>query len=199
MARPREFDENTVIERAMMTFWRQGYAATTIADLETATGISRISIYNAFGDKERLFLSALEKYHADAAKIFDGAVSTNGLDGIIGLFEAISKPTPPNALGNAGCLMVNTGLELRRAGPEVRARVTAYRAMARASFAAALAVSRRRGEIDAGDPLIAMRAGYLLGLLWGALATIRTSSETAAAAAIASVGGEVIRSWRKRA
>jgi AcrR family transcriptional regulator len=60
--RPRSFDRDRALERAMLLFWRHGFAATSIADLTRAMGISAPSLYAAFGDKERLFLEAVERY-----------------------------------------------------------------------------------------------------------------------------------------
>ncbi|HRV92857.1 MAG TPA: helix-turn-helix domain-containing protein, partial [Anaerolineae bacterium] len=60
MARPREFDENEVLDKAMDLFWQKGYEATSIQELLTAMGISRGSLYDAFGDKHALFLAVLE-------------------------------------------------------------------------------------------------------------------------------------------
>jgi AcrR family transcriptional regulator len=60
--RPRSFDREEALERAMEVFWRQGYEATSIGDLTAAMGINPPSLYAAFGDKERLFLEAVERY-----------------------------------------------------------------------------------------------------------------------------------------
>jgi hypothetical protein len=62
MARPREFDEAEALERAMGVFWSQGYEATSVEDLVGSTGLNRGSLYAAFGDKNALFLRALEHY-----------------------------------------------------------------------------------------------------------------------------------------
>lgn len=62
--RPRSFDRDEALERAMQVFWRQGYEATSLNDLTTAMGINPPSLYAAFGDKERLFLEAVSRYEA---------------------------------------------------------------------------------------------------------------------------------------
>ena len=54
-----QFDEAAVIDAALIVFWRQGYAAASISDLTEATGLSRSSIYQRFGDKDGLFREAL--------------------------------------------------------------------------------------------------------------------------------------------
>jgi TetR/AcrR family transcriptional regulator, transcriptional repressor for nem operon len=62
MARPREFNKDDVIERAMLLFKTQGYEATSIRDLKTAMGISTSSMYEVFGDKRGVFLAALARF-----------------------------------------------------------------------------------------------------------------------------------------
>ena len=62
MARPREFDIDAALERAMQAFWAKGYESTSLDDLCEATGLGRSSLYAAFGDKRGLYLRALDRY-----------------------------------------------------------------------------------------------------------------------------------------
>src|SRR5258708_37719747 len=62
MARPREFDVNAALERAMDVFWSKGYEATSLDDLCAATGLSRSSLYATFGNKRDLLLQTVERY-----------------------------------------------------------------------------------------------------------------------------------------
>jgi TetR/AcrR family transcriptional repressor of nem operon len=62
MARPREFDRDTALDRAMSVFWANGFAATSTDDLLRAMKIGRQSMYDSFGDKRRLYLEALSRY-----------------------------------------------------------------------------------------------------------------------------------------
>src|SRR5258706_13378598 len=63
--RPRSFDRDEALERAMQVFWKQGYEATSIQDLTRAMGINPPSLYAAFGDKERLFMEAVGRYERE--------------------------------------------------------------------------------------------------------------------------------------
>ncbi|MBW8858072.1 MAG: TetR/AcrR family transcriptional regulator [Bradyrhizobium sp.] len=69
--RPRSFDVEAAVERAMGVFWSRGYHATALPDLLRATKLSRGSLYAAFGDKHSLFLRALDRYIADATTRMD--------------------------------------------------------------------------------------------------------------------------------
>src|SRR5271169_6282323 len=64
MARPREFDETTVLEAAMNCFWAQGFEQTSVRDLAERMGITGASLYNAFGDKRSLYRQAFVHYLA---------------------------------------------------------------------------------------------------------------------------------------
>jgi len=62
MAGIKQFDEDAVLERAMHVFWRRGYGATSMQELAHATGVLRGSLYNAYGDKQAIFLLAFARY-----------------------------------------------------------------------------------------------------------------------------------------
>ena len=79
MARPREFDADAVLERAMQAFWAKGYRATSLGDLCTATRLSRSSLYAAFGGKRALLHRSLERYEEQ---------------GIARITAALSRPVP---------------------------------------------------------------------------------------------------------
>ena len=111
MAGVRQFDEAAVIDTALQVFWRQGYGATTMANLADAAGVQRGSLYNAYGGKEELLLRALDRY----AERQGGAV-----------IAALGDPDPRRAIGGfldahiarmanpknpTGCLMCQTALE----------------------------------------------------------------------------------------
>lgn len=69
MARPREFDETEVLDRALEVFWQKGYEGTSVEELVQATGLSRASLYGAFGDKDQLYERVIEHYGTQAPDI----------------------------------------------------------------------------------------------------------------------------------
>src|ERR1700692_3383022 len=62
MGRPRSFDVEKALDRALQVFWRKGYEGASVSDLTKAVGINRPSLYAAFGDKKALFRRALDRY-----------------------------------------------------------------------------------------------------------------------------------------
>src|SRR5467141_1819369 len=65
MGRHKEFDRAEALHKAMEVFWSRGYEAASIQDLVGAMGINRQSLYDTFGDKHSLYLSALETYRQE--------------------------------------------------------------------------------------------------------------------------------------
>ena len=196
MARPRSFDETTVVDAAMIAFWKLGYSETPIGALEEATGLKRVSIYNAFGDKEGLFLAALDHYHEAAKEIYEGVIAKGRLKELQNIFTAMSAPADADAPAHAGCLMVNTVLDVRRASEPVKAKITDYKSMLLTSFTSALENARVSGAMECSDTERDQRANYLVALLWGALAMIRVENQTTAARNAALQGNLVIDSWK---
>ncbi|MEM7335089.1 MAG: helix-turn-helix domain-containing protein [Chloroflexota bacterium] len=194
MARPRGFDEGKVIRRALTIFWKKGYEATSIRDLEEATELSRISIYNTFGDKEGLFLQALDLYHNNATLVF-GKIAQGGIEDIARFFEWFARPFTPQANNQSGCIMVNTVLDIPQVGKIVYEKVESYRDMLLSAYTQALENSRTLGEMEATDAEIAERAEFLVGAQWGAAATVRFHHSTAAVAPMNKIVCETIRSW----
>ncbi|WP_333906945.1 helix-turn-helix domain-containing protein [Delftia acidovorans] len=73
--RPREFDRDQALERAMLAFWRRGYEGTSMADLVQALGIASARIYAAFGSKQDLFREAVQRYEAGDGGFADRAMA----------------------------------------------------------------------------------------------------------------------------
>ena len=112
MGRTKQFDEATALASAMQLFWAKGYAATSLQDLEEATGLKRTSIYNTFGNKRSIFQKTLTLYRQQVeeklASIMNEAPNCRAaisqwLTAVIDMH--FSKETP------GGCLMILSVLE----------------------------------------------------------------------------------------
>ncbi|MFI6761518.1 TetR/AcrR family transcriptional regulator [Micromonospora sp. NPDC050417] len=122
MARPKEFDPEVVLDRAMTLFWEQGYEKTSMQDLVERMGIHKRSMYDTFGDKRALYLKALDRYADTVVRIKREAAEreTDTRVALRGLFES--------AVANigrypAGCLSVNCATELALHDSDAAARV----------------------------------------------------------------------------
>ncbi|NBW44719.1 MAG: TetR/AcrR family transcriptional regulator [Betaproteobacteria bacterium] len=128
MGRPVEFDRPTAVNRALALFWRQGYQATSLADLLPAMGISRSSFYAAFGDKRGFFIECLDLWAARTLQLLND--QRNGLPPIDALQKFFERSVA-EALGpkvNWGCMLVNTVLEMSGVDDELATRASTHMA-----------------------------------------------------------------------
>lgn len=116
--RPRQFDEETVLDRATEVFWEQGYANTSIADLVEATGVHKPSLYRTFGSKDELFALVLRRYVATRMGALAERVesTTPGPEGIREFLAAVRDDLVDGVAGR-GCLLVASSSELRGTTP----------------------------------------------------------------------------------
>ena len=148
MPRPKEFEPNAVLDKAMQLFWRQGYEATSVQDLVEHMGINRFSLYDTFGDKHQLYLAALDRYRQKVASESLACLehSREGLAAIRRYFlQLLDLATTPQ--GTKGCLMANSAVEVASHDREAAARVQVYLAGSDEAFHRALARAREKGEI----------------------------------------------------
>ena len=120
MARPREFDETEALSRARELFWRDGYAATSLAGLLDAMAISKSSFYETFGSKHELFLRALADYQDERASQVETQLA-RGPDARAAI-EALFRNIGHGELAK-GCMSCNEAIELGQRDPAVEARV----------------------------------------------------------------------------
>ena len=125
--RPRTFDVEAAIERAMEVFWSRGYHATALPDLLRATKLSRGSLYAAFGDKHTLFLHAIDRYIADALARMDIELDPRRapVDGLRAFLSGYVDRTS-GARGRRGCLLVATAMELAGEDADVNRRIAGF-------------------------------------------------------------------------
>ena len=119
MARPREFDEERVLDAVMETFWRNGYEGTSAQNLVDATGLGRGSLYAAYANKDGLFEQALTRYHRRA----QAHVEKLRQDGspMMRLRELMADIVDAdlNVSTKRGCLATNSAIEMAGRDPRV--------------------------------------------------------------------------------
>jgi TetR/AcrR family transcriptional repressor of nem operon len=110
VGRPREFDEDKVLDAAMDIFWLQGYECTSMADLLAATDLHKGSLYQAFGDKHSLFIQALRRYMDRFREEIELGVNVaeSGLEELRAILYVSLEKGCHGTDGNSGCLALNT-------------------------------------------------------------------------------------------
>lgn len=116
----KTFDEDEAIGKAMKVFWEKGYEPASMANLIEGTGITRGSLYNAFGGKEKLFVKSLQKYDKDNRRAF--LAELEAMDdpkrAITVFFDSLVAQTIADP-EKKGCFLINTASELSAHGEEV--------------------------------------------------------------------------------
>ncbi|MCC8952977.1 TetR/AcrR family transcriptional regulator [Bradyrhizobium sp. Pear77] len=173
--RPRSFDMEAAVERAMDVFWSRGYHATALPDLLRATKLSRGSLYAAFGDKHSLFLRALDRYIADALTRMDIELDSGG-EPVAGLRAYLAGyiQRASGANGRRGCLLVATAMELAGQDAEVGRRVAGFFKTMEARVADALSRAEAAGRLADGVEA-ASAARILVCFVWGLRVVAKTA------------------------
>lgn len=149
MVRPREFNEEKVLDAAMQIFWEKGYEATSLSDLTSRMGIQRPSIYSAFGDKKELFEAALRKYTRTHASYVRTTLQNNSSvkQAFRTFFEGMVageyKENP-----NRGCFCINTMVELAPHDQKFEILTREHQMYLSATFQETIERGIRSGELE---------------------------------------------------
>jgi TetR/AcrR family transcriptional repressor of nem operon len=179
MARPRTFDESLVTRQAREAFHDHGYAATSVQDLTAATGLSRSSLYGAFGDKHGVFLRSVAQYCDDHAEAIERELDGDDR-GARGRLEAHlrSKVSDPEA-PRRGCLLAKATAELAGEDADVARTATDFYARYEGALSACVRGAQAAGDVRADlDPAA---AGALLLTMLRGMETLGRAGHPAAA------------------
>lgn len=154
--RPRAYEPDVALAKALDLFRRDGFAATSLDDLSAATGMNRPSLYGAFGDKRELFIKSFRRYREDArgamTDIFRNELPIRKrLEKIyaVALDIYLSGESP------RGCFTVMTAASEAVADPDIRGMVLEGFDELDKAFAACFRTAKEKGEIPAGaDPAV---------------------------------------------
>jgi AcrR family transcriptional regulator len=164
--RPRTFDLEEALDRALEVFWRKGYEGTTIPDLTAALGINRPSLYAAFGNKEALFQKVVDRYAEGPAAYVRDALNEPTARAVaerllFGAVELLTDPKTPR-----GCLLVQGALACGDEADAVRRELVARRRSGevkmRRRFERAVTERDLPADADAAE-----LARYVTTVIWG--------------------------------
>ena len=153
--RPRAYQPEVALGKALELFRSSGFAATSLDDLSAATGMNRPSLYGAFGDKRELYIKSYRRYREDARaamqNIFrDQLPIRRRLERIYAVALDIYLSGGPR-----GCFTVMTAASEAVADPEIRAMVLEGLAELDKAFAACFRLAKEKGELPEGaDPAV---------------------------------------------
>ncbi len=168
VGRPKEFDEEEVVDRAMDLFWSRGYQGLGVAELLQHMGISRQSLYDTFGNKRRLFIRVIEHYrvtqlaHALALLERDGSRVEN-VKAVFRFFEDLALDER-----GRGCLVANALVEVGPHDPEIAELLRRTLGVLQDGIRRALEQAEERGELSSDlSPLRLSRVlvSALIGLV----------------------------------
>ena len=150
MARPREFDPDVAMDKAMTLFWDVGYEEASLAELLAVMEITKGSFYKAFHDKQSIYLTSLDRYND---KVVSGTVAFlsdksngSGRDRILGLFGKVAEAIDQDG-DRLGCFLCNALVDKAAEGGEAEAKLQAMVHRLENAFFKAL---REDAEIDEG-------------------------------------------------
>lgn len=152
MGRPRQFDEDVVVDAARQEFWSRGVHATSITDLSESTGLSVGSLYKAFGSKGELCARTLDSY-LDVGLEQVEAILTGAASPVAGLQDWLEwiAERASSAGPTRGCYAVVCASELAPTDVSVRTRLVSHDQRLRALVASVISAAHRDGELS-GDP-----------------------------------------------
>ena|SRR5690606_18515488 len=190
--RPRKFDTNEALDRALTVFWQRGFEGASLSDLTEAMGINRPSLYAAFGDKETLFRRALDRYaevgplavlHTALEQPTTRRVVEHLLRGVAECFTAPGRP--------AGCLVVQGALSCGETAQAVKQELCCRRAAAEALLRERLERAKAEGDLPPdADPATLSR--YMAIVVQGMSVK---AGDGASRADLLAVVDMVLKSW----
>ncbi len=157
MGRPREFDIDAALGKAMQVFWSKGYEATSLDDLCEATGLGRSSMYAAFTDKRQIYLQVLKRYEQNAVlRVGKALAGERPLRVSLAAFLQETIDSIAHGSGRRGCLIGNSAAGLNGNDKEIAEVVRHSLDQHEQAFHNALERAQQRGEFAADEDLRAL-------------------------------------------
>ncbi|MES2021588.1 MAG: TetR/AcrR family transcriptional regulator [Pseudomonadota bacterium] len=164
--RPREFDVDEALAAALMVFWRNGYEAASMTELTNAMGITKPSLYAAFGNKEALFHKALDLYEREKLAYMKSALEAPTARGVAERLLRGALEIQMSTCDPKGCLGVISSATCGAEAEPIKAEVVKRRASSEAALIARFEQAQAAGELPEGMTPAALTR-YLFAILQG--------------------------------
>jgi AcrR family transcriptional regulator len=147
--RPRAYDPDTALGRAMAVFWDAGYAGTSLDDISARTGMNRPSLYGAFGDKHALYRHTLERYRAIGRAAMSEALAYDKplREALNRVYDKALSLYFSGDSGARGCFLIGTALTESVLDPDVRTTLADALHEIDDAFEARIRFARLHGEL----------------------------------------------------
>lgn len=159
--RPRTFDAETALDKAMKVFWEKGYEGSSLPELTEAMGMNRPSLYAVFGNKENLFRMALERYSATHDPLFNAALEQPTARAVVEHFLRGNADAQTESENPHGCLVINGALACSDDALPIRDSLIERRAASEAKLRARLERAKADGDLPA-DSCSGQLARYVM-------------------------------------
>ncbi len=147
MGRHREFDIDQALDAALSVFWQKGYEGASFEDLTRATGVARPGLYAAFGNKESLFLRALDRYDAKYMTYMSAALEEPGIRDVVQRILDGSVEVQTLYPESRGCMGVNGAIACSEDSEPIRKELVARRKASELALRHRLERAKREGEL----------------------------------------------------
>jgi AcrR family transcriptional regulator len=193
MGRPRDFDVDKALDCALQVFWKKGYEGTSLSDLTEAMDINRPSLYAAFGNKEDLFIKALDRYGEKTACVYKALEEPKARDAVEKMLFSLAE-SQTGTDGPRGCLMINGALACSETGEPIKKELITRRAAGEAALRQRLERAAVENDLPPGaNP--ADLARYIATVCQG-MAVQAASGATGAQ--LKAVAATALQGWPKR-
>jgi AcrR family transcriptional regulator len=145
--RPRAFDADKALDRALLVFWRKGYEGASLSDLTRAMGINRPSLYAAFGNKEKLFRKALDLYVGGPAAYVREALKEPTARAVVERLLSEAATRLSDHRNPRGCLIVQGALSCGEEADPVRRELAARRSAGEVEIRQRLVRAKSEGDL----------------------------------------------------
>lgn len=164
--RPREFDLDQALAAALRVFWSKGYEGASMTDLTEAMGVTKPSLYAAFGNKEALFRKALDLYEAEKMAYTQAAIAQPTARGVAEHLLRGALEIQTNTCDPRGCLSVISSTACGTEAESVKAEVIARRATLQTALVERFERAKRDGDLPAHVDGAGV-AAYIFAILQG--------------------------------